>query len=250
MMASGLAWLALALSAFAIAMPQLCSAAVMWSVPSPTGLGAVLLMVSPVELMQGWAAMVVAMMLPTLGGTLVHVSARSLGRLRPGLVALVVAGYLAVWMVVGTVLLGLCLALRLAAPGETQALVVVLVLAAVWQVSPWKQAALNRCHRRPSLRAFGRSALSDALRAGLRSGAWCAQSCWALMLASLVVPAGHFPTMVVVAAFIWIERLEPPRAPAWRVRVPCRFVRILVQRLDLRPRARDPHRHDSTDPSA
>lgn len=228
---AGPAWLLLALGSGGIAVPELCSSALLWSVPSVEGLRYAFTFVPPQVLAMGWGLMVAAMMLPTLAGTLGYVRARSLGRLRGRLVALVICGYLAVWLAAGPVMLGLALALHLAAPGGGQVFIAALAVALLWQVSPWKQAALNRCHRRPAIAAFAPEAYGDALRLGLGTGLWCLQSCWALMLASLLAPGWHFAAMAVVALFIWAERLEPPRPPAWRLRAPLRAWRLASFRL-------------------
>lgn len=234
-LAAGLGWAALALGGAGVAAPQFCSAALLWSVPSPEAFGAFLVAVPPSRLAAGWGLMIVAMMLPTLGDALVHLRARSLRRLRAPGAALFLAGYAAVWALGGAVLLALAVALRIAAPAPALPLVLALAVALVWQVSPAKQVALNRCHRRPSLAAFGAAACRDALGFGLRQGFWCLASCWALMAVALLVPGHHLAAMALVAACIWAERLEPARPPRWRIGLPVRSLRMLA-RIAPRPR--------------
>jgi predicted metal-binding membrane protein len=208
---AGLAWLLLALGSLDIFVPALCTGELLWSVPSRDLLAFVLAVNSPARLALGWAVMVAAMMLPTLGDLLVHVRQRSFARARAGCVAALLSGFAAVWMLAGIVLMGLALAVQLSAPGWRVALLQVLALALVWQVSPIKQLALNRCHGRPVFAAFGHAAWRDCFVIGLRAGGWCFASCWAVMLVALVVPAGHLAVMAAVALLIWAERLEPPR---------------------------------------
>jgi hypothetical protein len=78
--------------------------------------------------------------------------------------------------------------------------------------------------------------------------AWCLGSCWALMLVSPLAPAWHLAVMLVVSVWMWVEPLDRPERPTWRVRLPLRFLRIagatvrsLPQRVltvQARPRAR------------
>ncbi|MGE5831173.1 MAG: hypothetical protein ACM30G_22830 [Micromonosporaceae bacterium] len=51
-------------------------------------------------------------------------------------------------------------------------------------------------------------------------------SCWALMLVSLLAPAWHVAVMLVVSVWMWVEPLDRPERPTWRVRLPLRFLRI------------------------
>ena len=225
------AWGLLALGSGGFALPALCSSELLWSVPSPESFAFFFAYVPPLSLALGWALMVAAMMLPTLADTLGHVCARSFVRLRPWLVALVISGYGLTWLLAGAVFLSLALGLRLASGGSTWPFLTALAVAALWQVSPWKQAALNRCHRRPLVAAFAPHALGDALRLGMSNGGWCLATCWPLMMVSLLAPSHHFATMALVSLYIWAERLDPPRAPDWRLRLPLRALRLARRAL-------------------
>lgn len=234
-LAAGLAWALLALGAAGIAVPAICSAARLWSVPSPDAFGFALAFASPASLAAGWALMVAAMMLPTVHDPLVHLRARTLRRLRPPCLALFLAAWLGVWTLAGAAFLAAALALRLASPDAAPFLAAAAV-ALLWQASPWKQAALNRCHRRPALAAFGPAAYRSAFAAGLRHGLACLASCWALMAAALLAPVHPVPVMAAVAVLIWTERLDPARPPAWRLRLPGRTLRMLARVVGRRRR--------------
>jgi predicted metal-binding membrane protein len=125
--------------------------------------------------------------------------------------------------------MALALTLRLASGGGSGGFALALAVALVWQVSAWKQAALNRCHRRPTLAAFAPAAYRDAVLFGASHGLWCVSACWALMLASLTVPAHHVAGMAIVAIFNWSERLEAPRTTRWRLRAPTVAARLAVR---------------------
>jgi predicted metal-binding membrane protein len=144
------------------------------------------------------------------------------------MISLFAVGYVAVWM-------GACVPMLLASQaikgGLFGPVVIVSVLVVVWQVSPAKQACLNRCHRRPSLAAFGVAAARDAVTYGARIGAWCVGACWPLMLVPLVLERNGSGVMAVVALFLAAERLEPPAPIAWRLRVPMRAVQMTTAKL-------------------
>lgn len=173
-----------------------------------------------------WAGMVAAMGAPLLLQPLRHLIARSFANRRTQAIALFVAGYGAVWMLVGPVLAVLALGLRLATPSAAWAFAVAAALAAIWQVSPAKQLCLNACHRRPALAAFGWPAARDAVRFGAASGSWCVGACWPLMLAALTAGPAHGLVMAAAAIFAAGERLEPPAPAAWRLRGPTRLGRL------------------------
>ena len=176
-----------------------------------------------------WSLMLTAMTGPLLIPTLRHVITRSLPRRRWRAGALTIAGYLSVWSAGLVALSALAVALRGTLPEAGTGLGVVaagLVVAAAWQVSPRKQRCLNRCHAHPPIAAFGRAADLDAARFGAASGLWCFGSCWALMLLPFLVADQHLAVMAAVSVWMWLERIEPPARPAWRIRLPVRSGRI------------------------
>lgn len=174
-----------------------------------------------------WLLMLAAMMTPLLIPVLRHVHARSLPRRRARAVALVVAAYAAAWTAGGVVLTAVATALRAVAPVGGAAIVVGLVVAVAWQLSPAKQRCLNRCHAHPAVRAFGHAADLAALRTGAQHARWCFGSCWALMLLPLLVTTSHVLAMVPVTLWMWAERLDRPTRPSWRGRLPTRAARAV-----------------------
>ncbi|GAB3785243.1 copper chaperone [Nocardioides ungokensis] len=176
----------------------------------------------------GWVLMVTAMMAPLLIPAVRHVYARSLRRRRRRAIGLVTVGSMSVWMLGSLALLVVASLLR-SVTGSTQlAWAAGLVVAVVWQLSPWKQYSLNRHCTQPPLPSFGWSADRAALRYGVTHAAWCLASCWALMLVALLAPAWHLAVMLVVSVWVWVEPFERPARPSWRIRVPRRSLRIVA----------------------
>lgn len=187
-------------------------------------------------LLSGSAVMFAAMMLPTLGAPILHVSSQSLAARRARGVALFVAAYAAVWIAAGVALL-------LAAAAAAHSIIAtaaMLIAAAVWQCSPLKQRCLNRCHDHRSLQAFGAAADRDVIFFGLGHGLWCAASCSALMLLPMLFADAHVPLAIAVTLWVGGERLERPAAPRWRLRGPRKAARIAIGQLRARFGAASP----------
>jgi predicted metal-binding membrane protein len=159
--------------------------------------------------LSGWVVMVVAMMVP---GTLADVRLVALSSLwsrRQRTIALFLGSYVCVWIGFGVMAVG-------AAAGASVG--VLLVLAAVWQLTPWKWRAVRSCHLIEVLPPRGAKADAACARAGLRYGWRCVWSCWPLMLA--MAAASHQAVVlmalltVVVAAEKIVVRSARLRAPA------------------------------------
>ena len=185
----------------------------------------------PRSLAGSWALMLVAMMAPMLAAPIYHIRISSFVRRRVRSTMLFVAGYGIVWMAAGVALVAAELAAIWLMPQSYLPAMIVGLIALVWQASPFKQRCLNRCHSHRSLAAFGFAADLDVFRFGLEQGLWCVASCWAAMLFPMLLPEGHFIAMAAVAVLMFCERLDPPRAPAWRWRGFGTAVRYLSLRL-------------------
>ncbi|HEX6864685.1 MAG TPA: DUF2182 domain-containing protein [Thermoanaerobaculia bacterium] len=211
-----------------------CPALLSGSLPRAELLPMLLAMNPPASLAAGWALMLAAMMAPALILPIHHVRLQSFKRRRARATALFVGGYAAVWMAVGGVLLAAALAAGSLAPDSYLPAAGVILLAIVWQFSPVKQRCLNRCHAHRELAAFGAAADLDALRFGASHGIWCAGSCWALMLAPMLLPQGHVAAMAVVTVLTVSERLERPSPPRWRWRGLGKAGRIVAAQARMR----------------
>jgi predicted dithiol-disulfide oxidoreductase (DUF899 family) len=169
-----------------------------------------------------WVVMMAAMMLPSLApAAAVHAAVLRRG---PGRVLLFTCGYLLVWSAAGVVAYGL-FELGKGLFGGTLAwhsggrwlAAGVLVLAALYQLTPYKRAFLSRC-REPVLllRATWRDSRSGAFAMGLRSGQWCLGCSWALMAALFALGVMSLTWMALIAGLVALEKVGP-RAPAARV---------------------------------
>jgi predicted metal-binding membrane protein len=181
----------------------------------------------------GWALMLVAMMAPLLIPSIQYVRQRSFKHRRARAVALFVAGYGALWMAAGAVVLAIETTVKLLAPMSFLPAAGVALIAVVWQFSPIKQRALNHCHLHTELAAFGATADLALLRFGLTHGVWCVVSCWALMLFPMLLPSGRVAAMAAVAFLVFTERLDRPMPPSWRFRGLASVKRMVVARARI-----------------
>jgi len=170
-----------------------------------------------------WVVMLAAMMFPSVAPMVTAYAKisrrrRETGRYAPrGSTSLFVAGYLLSWTAFGLVAYGLYEAVMQLAPaafaadaGGRYASAGVILAAAVYQLTPAKNACLTKCrtpldfilHRmRPGLRG--------ALRMGMEHGAWCVGCCWALMVALFALGMMSVGWMALVGAFIAVEKMLP-----------------------------------------
>ncbi len=166
-----------------------------------------------------WAVMMVAMMLPSAMPLLLMVrtvSARRQARPSPAATtALVGFGYLTAWAAFSLLAAGgqwelerlamLSPAMRLIHPRLAGLL---LILAGVYQFSPWKNACLSRC-RTPLgfVLAEWRDGTRGAFVLGLRHGLYCVGCCWLLMALLFVVGVMNLVWVTVIAAAVLVEKV-------------------------------------------
>lgn len=165
----------------------------------------------------GWTLMIIAMMLPG-SLPLINLFVRMVSsRPRPAaLVARLVLGYLGVWVVVGLAAfrgdayLHAAAAQLPAVAGAAQWIgVAVLLVAAVYQVTPLKDMCLTKCRSPYSFIAEtwrGANPRGEALRLGLRHGMFCVGCCWTLMLLMFAIGGVHLGWMLVLGAVMAAER--------------------------------------------
>ena len=177
-----------------------------------------------------WVVMMAAMMFPSVAPTVLMYErlreghrARGKGAARDA-TALFIAGYLCVWTAAGLAVYGLFDLVRSLDPAflawdrsGRYVTGAVIVAAAVYQMTPLKQACLNKC-RSPMmfLAERWRHGRIGALQLGLGHGAWCLGCCWALMAALFAVGVMSLGWMALMAAFIAGEKLLPWPAAARR----------------------------------
>ena len=162
-----------------------------------------------------WATMMAAMMLPSLAPTAAAFAA--LVRREPSRVALLAVGYLLVWSFAGIAAYGLFELGRslFAGPlawhaGGRWLTACVLVLAALYQLTPLKRTFLSRC-RSPLrfLDASWQDTRRAALVTGLRNGGWCVGCSWALMAALFALGVMSLTWMGLIAVLVALEKVGP-----------------------------------------
>ena len=159
-----------------------------------------------------WVAMMVAMMFPTIAPiVLLHrmvVQRRGEG---PVPTAAFVGGYLVVWSVIGLLPLAGLVGFRHVANESAwvaRAGGVVLVIAGLYQFTPWKLTCLRACRSPLSFlmtHDFG-SGPAGALRVGVSHGLYCLGCCWALMAVLFVVGLMNLAWMAGIAVVFLAEK--------------------------------------------
>ena len=168
-----------------------------------------------------WVVMMAAMMFPSVSPTVALYArmTREQSIVRPLVFAL---GYLVTWATAG----GLVFLAAFAggrAVGDVLAwdrggrwvAGATLVVAAVYELTPLKDACLGRC-RSPLGLLLGswREGHAGALRMGAQNGAWCVGCCWALMASFFALGIMSIVWMAIVAGMIALEKTLPWRRVA------------------------------------
>jgi predicted metal-binding membrane protein len=177
----------------------------------------------------GWLLMTVAMMLPGSLPRLNQVVAQDRSHIAKGLHEwLLLLGYLSPWVLFGLLgYLGDGFLHRLAAPGAPLAAVsgfippALLLLAGLYQFTPFKRYFLDRCQvGEPFCRPgeLGRPAGPYFWSQGLEQGLFCVGSCWSLMLLMFALGPHSPGWMLALGGVMAAERLAPwGRRFAWLV---------------------------------
>jgi predicted metal-binding membrane protein len=177
-----------------------------------------------------WVVMMAAMMFPSIAPmVLVYRMIERRRRDLPhattrGSTSMFLAGYLASWTAFGLLAYALFDGVRSLSIGAFSwhrggpyVAGGVLLAAAIYQLTPAKDACLRRC-RGPLqfLSQAWRDGPLGAFRMGLAHGGWCVGCCWALMAALFALGIMSVGWMVFVAALIAVEKLLPWKVPANR----------------------------------
>jgi predicted metal-binding membrane protein len=175
-----------------------------------------------------WVVMMSAMMFPSISPMVLMYARMASGQRergkgdQAGAVAFFVSGYLIAWTAAGLAaytIYELVRSLSIDAfswdRGGPYLAGAVLIGAAVYQLTPLKDACLRKC-RNPLMFLLGswRPGRSGALRMGAEHGGWCVGCCWALMAALFALGVMSLGWMALVAALIAAEKLLPRQALA------------------------------------
>jgi predicted metal-binding membrane protein len=165
-----------------------------------------------------WATMMAAMMLPSTAPALLACTRTSSP---PGGGIAFVGGYLLAWALAGLAAYALVdtvrsLELGFLAWDEAGRYIAggTILFAALYQLTPLKQACLRACRGPVVLRERWRPGAGGALRMGLEHGGLCIGCCWAMMAALFALGVMSLGWMALVAALIAIEKLLPWKAIA------------------------------------
>jgi predicted metal-binding membrane protein len=168
-----------------------------------------------------WFTMAIAMMLPSAAPMIrtyceiADTAAQSGKRVVHPVV--LIAGYLAVWLLAALAFAGATIAIQSIAAdrdplaGWTGA--AVLAVAGLWQFSSLKDACLTKC-RTPFATLFGgwTDRPAGIFRLGAEQGVWCIGCCWALMLVMFAVGIMNLFWMALIGVFAVVEKGENGRA--------------------------------------
>jgi len=170
-----------------------------------------------------WVVMMSAMMFPSIAPMVLAFGFVDRRRRDRGMVDRVlctwvfVAGYLLTWTAFGLLAYGLYVGARsLSIPalswhrGGPYLAGGILLTAAIYQLTPTKDACLRRCRSSLDFVLTGwRDGPAGALRMGVVHGAWCVGCCWGLMIALFALGVMSLTWMVAIAGLIAIEKLLP-----------------------------------------
>jgi predicted metal-binding membrane protein len=165
----------------------------------------------------GWVLMLVAMMLPTTLPLLQRFDRLAAARgNRLELIALLVAGYLLVWLGFGIAAHLLDAAINTMTRRSDWLMLNawalgagVLTIAGLFQFSRLKYHCLDQCRTPLSFiirHWHGITPRRDAFRLGIHHGAFCVGCCWAIMLLMFVVGTGNVGWMLALGAVMAIEK--------------------------------------------
>jgi predicted metal-binding membrane protein len=165
-----------------------------------------------------WVVMMAAMMFPSVAPTVALYSRMT--RRRSLLLPIVfTTGYLVTWAVAGALAFVIVTgigrisdnALAWDHAGRPVA-GTILILAALYQLTPLKDACLGKC-RSPLGLLLGswRDGRLGAFHMGAKNGAWCVGCCWALMASLFALGVMSVAWMIFVAGLITIEKTIPSR---------------------------------------
>ncbi len=168
-----------------------------------------------------WVVMMIAMMFPAAAPMILTFHQVQAGKRRRGeaFVAtwIFVAAYLAVWALSGVAAWLLAVAGdRLAdALGLAPRLVAriggsVIILAGLYQLSPWKDVCLKKCRSPLSfLLTSWHDGIGGAVRMGVEHGAYCLGCCWLLFVILFPLGMMNVAAMALITLLIIAEKMLP-----------------------------------------
>ena len=168
-----------------------------------------------------WAVMMTGMMLPSAAPMILLFASlvRQSDLPRPAVRAYVfAAGYLVVWslfaaaaVVVQRVLTSALALTPMMTLSSNRAASVVLALAGVYQLTPFKRMCLSLCQSPVTFIArHWRDGFAGAFQMGVTHGMFCIGCCWALMLLLFAGGVMHLTTIGLLTMFVLVEKVLTP----------------------------------------
>jgi predicted metal-binding membrane protein len=169
-----------------------------------------------------WVVMMVAMMVPTAAPMTLFYARFRRGRSPAGPIVLPASafllGYVVAWTVFSIAATALQVTLERTAVMSPMAMKldsrafggVILIVAGVFQWTPWKNACLGRCRSPIGFFMTGwREGTGGGFLMGVRHGLSCLGCCWALMLLLFVVGTMNMLWIAALTALVLIEKVAP-----------------------------------------
>ena len=168
-----------------------------------------------------WAVMMVAMMLPSAAPLILLFAAASRNRQSGAQHYLATSSFLSGYLLVWTAFSAAATAVQwafhqtaLLSPMMVSSSPilggVLLILAGVFQWTPWKKSCLTHCRSPLSfLLGHWHSGNVGALRMGVEHGLFCTGCCWALMALLFVAGVMNLLWVAAIAAFVLVEKAFP-----------------------------------------
>lgn len=168
-----------------------------------------------------WAAMMVAMMVPSAAPAILLFAKVHRHSIEPGIsppTAAFLGGYLACWLGFAGLAAGLQLMIGNRMIIGSGAAAALLILAGLYQLSPLKHACLGNC-RSPAqfISRHYRAGTWGATRLGLLHGAYCVGCCWLLMALLFVGGVMNLAWIAALTLLVAAEKLLP--GGAWIARL-------------------------------
>lgn len=160
-----------------------------------------------------WVAMMAAMMLPAALPMVGRYARAAAGNTAAAIIF--VAGYLAVWTVVGIPAFVASTYLNPvlhSCPWVGRVAGAVALGAGMHQLSSFKATCLRHCRRTTSRSGGSDDNLNSparALLAGSRYGIYCLGSCWMLMVVLIAFGTMQLAWMLALSVVIWLEKVAP-----------------------------------------
>lgn len=149
---------------------------------------------------RNWLLMVVAMMLPLTTESIRVTSSRSLWSRRHRAILGFIVGYLSLWLIAGVLTSMSTMFVSQLGGRSLVFAALAFAMAAIWQLSGYRQRAWMSCHRTMPLAPAGWPAHRDCFCYGWGIGSQCLRTCWFTMAACALT--NHSLVLMVCAALV------------------------------------------------